>query len=82
MQSWSSRALTYDVLTKHNFFMKATLIWTINDFLAYGIISDWITHEKLTCLYNMENNKAFTLTNDNKTFFLLPPAVFANESQV
>jgi hypothetical protein len=29
---WSSGALIYDVSRKQNFLMKATLIWTINNF--------------------------------------------------
>ena len=54
-------------------------MWNINDFLAYRIVSCWSTHEKLTCSYCMENNKAFTLTNGGKTSFFychrrfLPP---------
>jgi hypothetical protein len=39
-------------------------------------------HEKLTCPYYMENNKAFTLTNNGKAFFLLSPVILANGSQV
>jgi hypothetical protein len=38
-QLWSSKALTYDVLRKQNFFMRAALMWTINDFLVYGMVS-------------------------------------------
>jgi hypothetical protein len=82
-QLWSSRALTYDVSMKHNFLMRTTLMWNINDFLAYRIVSCWSTHEKLTCSYCMENNKAFTLTNEGKTsFFLLPSVLLDNGSQV
>jgi hypothetical protein len=82
-QLWSSRALTYDVSMKHNFLMRTALMWNINDFLAYRIVSCWSTHEKLTCSYCMENNKAFTLTNEGKTsFFLLPSVLLANGSQV
>jgi len=54
-------------------------MWTMNDFPAYRMISGWITHGKLTCLYYMENNKAFTLTNGGKVF-LLSPLFLANES--
>jgi len=36
---WSSGALTYDISRKHNFVMKAALMWTINDFPAYGMVS-------------------------------------------
>jgi hypothetical protein len=52
--------------------MKATnLMSTINDFLVYGTISSWITHEKLACSYCIENNKAFTIINGGKTSFFI-----------
>jgi hypothetical protein len=49
--------------------MRATLVWTINDFLAYRMVSGWSTHGKLAYPYYMENNKAFTLTNGGKASF-------------
>ena len=49
--------------------MRAALMWTINDFPAYGMLSGWSTHGKLACTYCMKNNKAFTLTNGGKVFF-------------
>jgi hypothetical protein len=49
--------------------MRAALMWTINDFPAYGMVSGWSMHGKLTCTYCMENNKAFTLTNGGKASF-------------
>jgi len=39
-QLWSFGALTYDLSRKQNFLMKAALMWTINYFLAYGMVSD------------------------------------------
>ena len=74
-QLWSSGALTYDILRKHNFVMRAALMWIINDFPAYEMVSGWSTHGKLACPYCMKNNKAFTLTNGGKAFFFLrsPP---------
>jgi len=66
---WSSGALTYDVSRKQNFLMRAALIWTINDFPAYEMLSGWSMHGKLACPYCMENSKAFTLPNGGKTFF-------------
>jgi hypothetical protein len=68
-QLWSSGALTYDISRKQNFIIRAALMWTINDFLAYGMVSGWSTHGKLACPYCMENNKAFTLTNRGKASF-------------
>jgi hypothetical protein len=49
--------------------MRAALMWTINDFPAYGMLSGWSTHGKLACPYCMENNKVFTLTNGGKASF-------------
>ena len=50
--------------------MKVVLMWIINDFPAYGMISSRNMHEKLVCPYCKENNKTFTLTNNDKTFFI------------
>ena len=38
---WSTGVITYDVSTQQNFFMRAALLWTINDYPAYGMISGW-----------------------------------------
>ena len=35
--------LTYDISKRRNFKMKAALLWTINDFPAYGMLSGWST---------------------------------------
>ncbi|GKF12485.1 transposon, En/Spm-like protein, partial [Tanacetum coccineum] len=60
---------TYDVSTEQNFQMRAALLWTINDFPAYGMVSGWSTHGKLSCPYCMENTKAFTLKHGGKPSF-------------
>jgi hypothetical protein len=49
--------------------MRAALMWTINDFPAYGMLSGWSTHGKLACPYCIENSKAFTLANGGKASF-------------
>jgi len=36
---WDEGALTYDVSKKQNFVMRVALMWTINDFPAYGMLS-------------------------------------------
>ena len=82
-QLWSSGALTYDISRKQNFVMRAALMWTINDFPAYVMVSSWSTHGKLACPYYMENNKAFTLTNGGEaSFFYCHCRFFTIESQV
>jgi len=49
--------------------IPSALMWIINYFPAYEIVSGWSTHGKLACSYCMENNKAFTLTNRGKASF-------------
>jgi hypothetical protein len=80
MQLWSSGALTYDVSTKQNFQMEAALMWSINIFLAYGMVFGWSTYGKLTSSYCMENNKAFTLTKDSITSFFTVTSGFSQRS--
>jgi hypothetical protein len=38
-QLWFFGTLTYDISRKQNFLMRAALMWTINDFSAYGMLS-------------------------------------------
>lgn len=66
-QLWDVGVLTYDVAKKQNFTMRAALMWTINDFPAYSMLSGWSTAGKLACPYCMEHSQAFTLTSGRKT---------------
>jgi len=54
-QLWSSRAL--NISRKQNFGMRAALMWTINDFPAYRMVSGWSTHGKLACPYCMRTTR-------------------------
>ncbi|XP_058776694.1 uncharacterized protein LOC131651025 [Vicia villosa] len=60
-------AWTYDVSRKQNFNMRAALMWTINDFPAYGMLSGWGTHGKMGCPHCMNHTKAFTLDFGGKS---------------
>ncbi|XP_015960485.1 uncharacterized protein LOC107484411 [Arachis duranensis] len=40
---WEDSVLTYDIHSKSNFVMRPALLWTINDFPAYGMLSGWMT---------------------------------------
>ncbi|XP_019237188.1 PREDICTED: uncharacterized protein LOC109217404 [Nicotiana attenuata] len=42
-------AETYDAHSKSNFMMCAAIMWTINDFPAYGNLSGWSTKGKFAC---------------------------------
>ncbi|CAH9127397.1 unnamed protein product [Cuscuta epithymum] len=63
---WETGVVTYDVSLKHNFVLKAALMWTISDFPAYGMLSGWQTAGKLSCPYCMESSKSFWLKNGGK----------------
>jgi hypothetical protein len=40
---------TYDCHKKQKFNLRAAYLWSIHDFLAYGIFSRWCVHRYLTC---------------------------------
>ncbi|XP_019242461.1 PREDICTED: uncharacterized protein LOC109222569 [Nicotiana attenuata] len=47
---WEDGIETYDAFKQQNFQLRASLLWTINDFPAYGILSSWSTKGKFACL--------------------------------
>jgi len=47
--------------------MRACLMWTINDFLAYGMLSGWGKHSRLAYPHCMEHNKSLTLNCGRKS---------------
>ncbi|WMV08697.1 hypothetical protein MTR67_002082 [Solanum verrucosum] len=49
-QLWFEGVLTYDISNKQNLIMRASLMWTINDFPAYGMLSGWMTAGKLALM--------------------------------
>ncbi|XP_058784647.1 uncharacterized protein LOC131659476 [Vicia villosa] len=53
---WNDGVMTYDVSLQQFFFMKACLIWTINYFPAYGMLSGWMTMGKLACPICMDSS--------------------------
>ncbi|KAF5443124.1 hypothetical protein F2P56_035712 [Juglans regia] len=49
LEFWEHGVPTYDASTKETFMLHAALMWTINDFPAYGNLSGWSTKGKLAC---------------------------------
>ncbi|XP_042969106.1 uncharacterized protein LOC122301793 [Carya illinoinensis] len=49
LELWEHGVPTFDASTKEMFMLHAALLWTINDFPAYGNLSGWSTKEKLAC---------------------------------
>ena len=48
---WEKGVETWDAKEKKNFNLRAILLWTINDFPAYGMLSGWSTKGKFACPY-------------------------------
>jgi len=63
---WTEGIMTYDVSLRENFIMKATLMWTINDFPTCGMLSGWMTLGRLACPICMERTKALSLNHSHK----------------
>ncbi|XP_042962607.1 uncharacterized protein LOC122296877 [Carya illinoinensis] len=49
LELWEHGVPTFDASTKEMFMLHAALLWTINDFPAYGNLSGWSTKGKLAC---------------------------------
>ncbi|CAN6586409.1 unnamed protein product [Malus baccata var. baccata] len=52
---WENGVPTHNKMTGSTFNLRATVMWTINDFSAYGNLSSWSTHGKLACPVCNEN---------------------------
>jgi hypothetical protein len=48
---WEEGVQTWDAKAKKNFDLHALLLWTINDFPAYAMLSGWSTKGKFACPY-------------------------------
>ena len=46
---WSNGVNVYDAFSKSMFNLKAMLMWTVNDFLAYGNLYGYSTKGKVAC---------------------------------
>ncbi|XP_020878682.1 uncharacterized protein LOC110227712 isoform X2 [Arabidopsis lyrata subsp. lyrata] len=66
-QLWYTGVSTFDYSQQQNFTMRAVLMWTISDFPAYGMLSGWTTHGRLSCPYCMHQTDAFQLKHGRKT---------------
>ena len=46
---WDEGVAKYDIHANQTFKMRAALMWTVNDFSAYGMLFGWSTHGALSC---------------------------------
>lgn len=54
---------TYAVLNKQYFHMHAAILWTVNDFSAYGDLSGWSTKGYKACSVCNKDTKSKKLIN-------------------
>lgn len=67
---WDVKVKTYDISTKENFQMHAALMWTINDFPAYGDLFGWNTKGALACPSCNYNTRSRWLKYGGKYCFM------------
>jgi len=75
---WEVGVQTFDVTSKKYFSMRSALMWTINDFPAYGDLSGWSTHGRKACPCCRHETQSTWLTYGRKFCFMghrrwLPP---------
>jgi hypothetical protein len=56
----------YDSHKKQKFTLLAAYLWSIHDFMAYGIFAGWSIHGRLTCPICHSNTDFFCLTAGGK----------------
>jgi hypothetical protein len=66
----------YDCHKKQKFNLRAAYLWSIHDFLAYGIFSGWCIHGNLTCPICARIQIVFVLNSGRRYVILIVIDVF------
>lgn len=67
---WTQGIETYDAYGGEKFQLHAMLLWTINDFPAYAMLSGWSTKRKLACPVCNKGTCSFYLKNGRKQCYM------------
>lgn len=67
---WNQGIPTHDALKKKTFNIRATVMWTINDFLAYDMLFGWRTKSKFACPNCAFDTKSARLKHGHKECYL------------
>ncbi|XP_058006773.1 uncharacterized protein LOC110657485 [Hevea brasiliensis] len=67
---WETGIDTFDAYAQQNFKLHAVLLWTINDFPAYGNLSGWSTKGKLACPCCNKDTCWMRLANGGKQCYM------------
>jgi len=63
---WNNGVQTYDASMKEMFQLHVSILWTINDFLAYENLSGWSTKGKFDCPCYNKDTWSLSLPNGKK----------------
>ncbi|XP_050229112.1 uncharacterized protein LOC126678253 [Mercurialis annua] len=67
---WDNGVETFDASIEKKFRLHAALLWTINDFPAYGNLSGWSTKGRLACPCCNKDTSWRRLSNSRKQCFM------------
>lgn len=67
---WEHGVDTYDSVTKEIFRLYAALLWTINNFPAYGNLSGWSTKGNMACPICNKDTGSMYLRNGRKLCYM------------
>ena len=67
---WNTGVNCRDVKAKENFTLRAMLLWTINDFPAYAMLSGWSTKGKFACPYCHKDTDYLWLKHGKKFCYM------------
>lgn len=67
---WTEGIQTYDAFKKETFTMRAALLWTINDFPAYAMLSGYSTKGYKACPVCAEDTESTRLENCKKECYM------------
>ncbi|XP_058202288.1 uncharacterized protein LOC131316841 [Rhododendron vialii] len=67
---WETGVETYDAYSGETFQLHAAVLWTINDFPAYAMLSGWSTKGKLACPVCNNDTCSLTLKNGQKQCYM------------
>ncbi|KAI0501991.1 hypothetical protein KFK09_016936 [Dendrobium nobile] len=62
--------ISYDAASGQSFNLRAALMWTINDFPAYGMLSGWSTKGRFACPCCAENTESLWLYKGKKFSYM------------
>ena len=58
---WEEGIYKFNISKRENFQLRAALMWTINDFPAFLMLSRWSTTGRYSYPYSMDDSQAFNL---------------------